>query len=64
MPDNHARYPDHRRNTEDLLTKLAGLLHGGDPLAEELRLARRRRTAARHLIAHRVIAGRLDRGAA
>jgi hypothetical protein len=44
---------DHRRNAEELLAQLAGLLRQ-DKLTEELRLARRRRLAARHTIMIRV----------
>jgi hypothetical protein len=64
MTCNAAHHPDHRRNTEDLLAQLGELLHPADSLATQVRLAQRRRAAARHLITHRVIAERLGRDVA
>jgi len=58
MAGNTAHDSDHRRNSEELLTQLAGLLHRDDTLAEEVRQARRRRTVARHSIAARMLAVR------
>jgi hypothetical protein len=56
VPEN-----DHRRNTEDLLVQLAGLMHPDGSLTEELQRTRRRRTAARHAIEVRLRAGRSAR---
>ncbi len=44
---------DHRRNTEELLAQLAGMLRQ-DKLSAELGRARRRRDAARHAIVARL----------
>jgi hypothetical protein len=54
---------DHRHNTEELLTQLAGLLYE-DMLTEQVRVARRRRTAARQSIISRLAATRRSRAAA
>lgn len=54
---------DHRRNAEDLLAQLAGLMHQ-DKLTAELSQARRRRAAARHTIAVRLLTGRPGHAAA
>jgi hypothetical protein len=64
MAASTAHRSDHRRNTEELLTQLAGLMHRDDTLAEEVRQARRRRTVARHSIAVRMLAERLGGHAA
>jgi hypothetical protein len=53
MAGNTSLDTDHRRNVEELLAQLAGMLRQ-DKLTEELRLARRRRSAARHAIMVRV----------
>jgi hypothetical protein len=53
MAGNASPDTDHRRNVEELLAQLAGMLRQ-DKLTEELRLARRRRIAARHAIMIRV----------
>lgn len=53
MAGKTAREADHRRNTEELLAQLAGLLYE-DMLTAEVRQARRRRTVARQAIMSRI----------
>jgi hypothetical protein len=53
MAENVSLGTDHQRNVEELLAQLAGMLRQ-DKLTEELRLARRRRIAARQAIMTRV----------
>jgi hypothetical protein len=64
MATSTAHSSDHRRNTEELLTQLAGLMHHDATLAEEVRQACRRRAVARHSIAVRMLAERPRRNAA
>ena len=61
MAGNTSHSTDHRRNAEELLAQLAQLMHPGNSRADEVRLAQRRRAAARHLITTRVMAERIGR---
>jgi hypothetical protein len=54
---------DHRHNAEELLSQLAGLMYE-DMVSDHVRLARRRRTLARHSIMGRLAATRRSRPAA